>query len=832
MGTEDSAGFHGGPVVAAPGKVGHGAATPGNGGRTFPNGVLHRTGTGSGKQGYLLESESLTGDHKTAGVHQFGQHGACQFHLQFASFGLVRIFRSGKCRPATVGNPNLDLIGGTVKGQGQNCPLLYGSPIVTAPGEGRHGTFGTGRAATPVNGHVAFPDGFTLFSCTELDEGDTSNFHITVTVDDEGTTPTDILSEGGQHFFGDIEREGLGAAREALILLDFITTVQFIEGEAAPVAIDQLQIPPTGFRSRVVDLHYITHFGAQGFPDEAVVAEGDTSPAVDDLAALPDEGLRERSRNGEGNGPGEFGAVHQEHGEAVNARAKTLRDTEGHGVIGTQGKVGYALALDVKLVNLEEVPTMDADIVTQADGSLVEGNGNSFIIRNLNGSGHGFITGSGSKGERTGISLVGYVHGYVHSAVLKDFKVEFAVDEALFLIADNNAGHEIQVRTGDNHDAFTGNGFHDIGSDDNGLHYLNIFTVSLLAGLKGNGDGTVLGSIGHGGQNLAAIQIPGRNLRAREFHLGYQIQVGSGDFHGTTGLEAAVLGQGSHEELRNGNGFNFTGIEAVSSKGYQGDIAVRGAQGQVEPERACILGHLEFHIISLVQVHALNHIEVLTGNGNHITALVGGLLGFHNRRLAHSEVFGVDMVGDGVLVHQLVHVTEDDGAAYGTGRNKHLQLMAGLAHKLYHGNFRSKDHFADHIQVFTLDGNHVSGEDLCGREGSNFDGLGISKVTLRPADDSVLANDGDRTHFGAFQRNYHTDFGGIPGLNHLDIGHGDITRKADFRYLVQVAAQNPELSTAHDRIRSQAAKLDAFPKRVGIQLFLATSRSGHSKSSY
>ena len=589
------------------------------------------------------------------------------------------------------------------------------------------------------------------------------------------------------------------------------------------MAAEDLELPPVGI-VRVVDAHEVAYLQA-AFGEGAVGTQVRLrTPATQVFVAFPDEGLRERSGNLEGNGPGELGAVHQDQGQAVHAGADAIRDGEGHGVVGTVGIADHLLPLDEDLLHLQEVLTGNGDVLAQAEGRLVKLDGHGLVVNDGEGVRHGLVTGGRGEDDGTGIGLVGNHHGYDGLPFPIRLELELTGDEALGLVAHLHGFHQIQVLTEDLDGLLAGRpGLAFAPGFEDRFHHLDILAVGLLAGIQGNGNGTVLGGGGLGGDDLALVQIPGR-LGAREFHLGHQVQVGARDLHLAASLVPLVFGLGNNAEVGHAHGLHEAGFEIHACIRGEDDAAVGSLGRQVEGDGSGIGRYGEVHFAHLRQGYVPDHIQMGAFHRDEVAALVNGIGGLDDGRIAHRQVcLGVDVVGDGIGILQFVDIGEDDGTAHGVGRHLHLQFVTGLAFE-GHGNgvFAGEDDFLHIVQVFTLESEDVTGKDRGGREGFHFDGFGKGQVGKRAAGNAVLAHDLHGTHFGALQGDLHTDFAGRALLDHLDIGHGDTAGKADFRHLVQVAAHDAQFTAPHHGVRGHRAETDAFPELVGIQLFPAT----------
>ena len=65
-----------------------------------------------------------------------------------------------------------------------------------------------------------------------------------------------------------------------------------------------------------------------------------------------------------------------------------------------------------------------------------------------------------------------------------------------------------------------------------------------------------------------------------------------------------------------------------------------------------------------------------TGYGNHVTALIGSLSSLCDGGISNGQLFRtIDMVGDGILVLNLVHVGKDDWTADSVGGQLDLEFM-------------------------------------------------------------------------------------------------------------------------------------------------------------
>ena len=126
------------------------------------------------------------------------------------------------------------------------------------------------------------------------------------------------------------------------------------------------------------------------------------------------------------------------------------------------------------------------------------------------------------------------------------------------------------------------------------------------------------------------------------------------------------------------------------------------------------------------RLNGIDNIEVLTGDGNLVAALVGGFLGLDHGGVANNQLLrGVHAVGNGVFVLDLVDITHNDGARYRVGRDFDLEFVAGLAHELGHDHIAAEDDFLDGVEVFAGDGDLVAREGLSGAEGLDHDRFGV-----------------------------------------------------------------------------------------------------------
>ena len=221
------------------------------------------------------------------------------------------------------------------------------------------------------------------------------------------------------------------------------------------------------------------------------------------------------------------------------------------------------------------------------------------------------------------------------------------------------------------------------------------------------------------------------------------------------------------------------------------------------------------------QVNGLDHVEVLTGDGNLVAALVGGFLGLDHGGVANNQLLrGVHAVGNGVFVLDLVDITHNDGARYRVGRDFDLEFVAGLAHELGHDHIAAEDDFLDGVEVFAGDGDLVAREGLSGAEGLDHDRLGVLQVEAGGGFDAGFGDDGHRAHFGAFDRDHHADLAARTGGDGRDVGDGHVAGEAHLGDGLQVAADDAELTAAHHRVGGDGGQGDRAGVLVGIQLVL------------
>ena len=112
-------------------------------------------------------------------------------------------------------------------------------------------------------------------------------------------------------------------------------------------------------------------------------------------------------------------------------------------------------------------------------------------------------------------------------------------------------------------------------------------------------------------------------------------------------------------------------------------MTVSRAGREVESETLGVFCKGELDICCARKIHGLDHVKVCTVHGDDIAALVGCLFscsysGFVN----HQVCLGIDVVGNRVLIINLIHITKDNRAGNRSGRHNNLELVTGLALEL------------------------------------------------------------------------------------------------------------------------------------------------------
>ena len=258
-------------------------------------------------------------------------------------------------------------------------------------------------------------------------------------------------------------------------------------------------------------------------------------------------------------------------------------------------------------------------------------------------------------------------------------------------------------------------------------------------------------------------------------------------------------------------------------------MTVGGFRRQVKGNPVCLSAAQELHVGSLRQAHSLNHIQVFAVHLNHVTALVSGLFGLYNGRLTHHQVGSrVDVVGNGVLVFNLIHIGKDHRTGNGIVRNLYLEFVTGLAYEFrsHGGFFTAEDNLLHVVQVLTLESEYVTGKNRSGREGRNLDRFAEGEVKAGAGAQTVFGDDGHFAHFGSLQGNYHADFAFGAGFHHHNIRYGYVTGKLHGSNLIYVATQNAEFTTPHDGVRCQGAECHTLSVLVRVKLILFAGHQG------
>ena len=202
------------------------------------------------------------------------------------------------------------------------------------------------------------------------------------------------------------------------------------------------------------------------------------------------------------------------------------------------------------------------------------------------------------------------------------------------------------------------------------------------------------------------------SLGIDEIHFRHEIQVGTGNLHLAIGLVTAIFGEGLDGKICNRDGLDLTRGEGLAGKGSQGNRSVRSRSRKGEGQAFPALSHAEVHICRTGQVHLLNHVQVGTGDGDDLAALIGRFRGLVHGGIPYDEFGrGIDLVRNRVRIDHFVHVPHDNIAGDGVGGDDELKLMTVLAQEFGHVH-TAQDHFLHVVQVFTPDRDNVAGEDL------------------------------------------------------------------------------------------------------------------------
>ena len=212
-----------------------------------------------------------------------------------------------------------------------------------------------------------------------------------------------------------------------------------------------------------------------------------------------------------------------------------------------------------------------------------------------------------------------------------------------------------------------------------------------------------------------------------------------------------------------------------------------------------------------------------SGDGDDITALVcGGVSNSDGRISDHKLGTRIDLVRNSVLILNLVDITYNDITGNRVSGNLEGKLTARLAVELSDIDTTSEDNFPDIVQIFTLDGDNVSGQDCRRSERAENDRLGVLQVKSGGSGEAIACDNSDRAYSG-IHRDSETDLTTLAGSDLLYGSDCRSAREADLRHFVEIGTDDAKLGAPHHGVRSDRGKGELTGILVSVQFFLLAS---------
>ena len=615
-----------------------------------------------------------------------------------------------------------------------------------------------------------------------------------LTLGEQGAAPTLRIAKLTQDGRRDGELEETAVGRNRL-RRDRIAAAEFVEGHAVPVPAEDLDLIPVGKRG-IVQTNLIAN-PESGVHESALVAEIRLiAPGAQVLVAFPDNGdvLLKQDLDGTGAGltvTGEEIEIHLVHAHLV------VRHGELDLIVRTDQIARHLLLADEDVFNHHEVLALQGDDGADVLGSRHLIHDDERVIAEGDGlfGFHGLTVRKGKHDLARHRSVVG-------------LEGQFAVGEldTHFLAAKGRLGHQIKVSALDR-DGFTGHQFNrrDLGhhgmdqrvSDGNGVPVVH-----------GQGDFT-LRSLGRNIDKDALFTvIIERSLTGTgERNGGDHINVVAADRQILPCLDGL---RGSHEVTRLHH-LNGTGNEFLAGIIDRGHVTGLRRGGDRHRERLAVGGNSEVRDLGASGEDDLaDHVQVFTLDDDRLVGLGNRCLQAADGRIADRElILGIHLVGHGIGIQDFVGVSQDQTAGDGIRGNDDLELITRLGHEFRHVGSPFEDNLLDQVQIISLDGQFVTGHCRCRAEGSEDDGLGISKLGHRFDLGAVLTDDGNLALFRSVHREGEDELALASGTGHGEIRDGIHTGNQDLGYLVQITADDGDFPSTIYRIGRERTESEA-----------------------
>ena len=212
-----------------------------------------------------------------------------------------------------------------------------------------------------------------------------------------------------------------------------------------------------------------------------------------------------------------------------------------------------------------------------------------------------------------------------------------------------------------------------------------------------------------------------------------------------------------------------------------------------------------------------------SGDGDDITALVCGGVSHGDCRIPYNQLgLGIYLIRDGVLILNLIDISNNHITGNRIRRNLEGKLAARLAVELSDIDTTSEDNFPDIVQIFTLDGDNITGQDCRRSERAENNRFGVLQVKSGGSGRSIARHYCDRAYSG-IHRNSETNLTTLAGS---DLLYGSDCRsacEADLRHFIKVGTDDAKLGTPHHGVRSDCGKGELTGILVSVQFFLLAS---------